>query len=151
MNISKLALVLLTAVSVSSTFSAPPIMVLTSATPRFIGIDSESCTAFLTESLPEGLVYPSSAPSFISTALAWDMLLHNAQRNVSIASFYWSMLREDVYNSSSAYQVSTGLSTARHCISVVAMSECTWETVICTLLSYLLPASHICAAPIFLS
>ncbi|VDK37857.1 unnamed protein product [Taenia asiatica] len=104
MNVSTLALVILTVVRISSTFNSPPIVVSTGAPSGFIGTDLESCTAFLTESLPEGLVYSSSAPSFISTAFAWDMLLHNAQRNVSIASFYWSMLREDVYNSSSAYQ-----------------------------------------------
>lgn len=104
MNISTLVLVFAVVVSISSTFVSPLIAVFAGATSKFAETDLESCTAFLTESLPEGLVYPSSAPSFISTAFAWDMLLYNAQENVSIASFYWSMLREDVYNSSSAYQ-----------------------------------------------
>ncbi|KAL5108595.1 5'-3 exonuclease PLD3 [Taenia crassiceps] len=104
MNVSTLVVALLAIVSISSTFSSHPIVRSIDAAPKFIGTDLESCTAFLTESLPEGLVYPSSAPIFISTAFAWELLLHNAQKNVSIASFYWSMLREDVYNSSSAYQ-----------------------------------------------
>ncbi|VUZ48242.1 unnamed protein product [Hymenolepis diminuta] len=66
--------------------------------------DLEPCSAYLVESLPEGLIYPPSSPSLISTAFAWDMLIFEAKQNISIASFYWSMLREDVYNSSSAYQ-----------------------------------------------
>ncbi|VDO12036.1 unnamed protein product [Rodentolepis nana] len=65
----------------------------------------EPCSAYLVESLPEGVIYPPSAPSLISTSFAWDLLIFKAKRNISIASFYWSMLREDVYNSSSAYQV----------------------------------------------
>ncbi|VDM31143.1 unnamed protein product [Hydatigera taeniaeformis] len=99
MSIATLALAILTVACISFTFGGAPIVMLAGATANL-----ESCTAFLAESLPEGLAYPSSAPSFISTVFAWNSLLYNARRNVSIASFYWSMLREDVYNSSSAYQ-----------------------------------------------
>nr|CDS30548.1 phospholipase d3 [Hymenolepis microstoma] len=64
----------------------------------------EPCSAYLAESLPEGVIYPPSAPSLISTSFAWDSLIFQAKHNISIASFYWTMLRDDVYNSSSAYQ-----------------------------------------------
>uniref|UniRef100_A0A5K3FU71 PLD phosphodiesterase domain-containing protein n=2 Tax=Mesocestoides corti TaxID=53468 RepID=A0A5K3FU71_MESCO len=67
-----------------------------------VGLDL--CSASLTESIPEGVIYPQGSPNHISTFLAWCMLLDLARDNVSIASFYWSMLREDVYNSTSAYQ-----------------------------------------------
>ena len=67
---------------------------------------AEPCTAFLVESIPEGLTYPPASPRHISTVFAWDMLIYNARQNISIASFYWSLLGEDICNSSSAYQVS---------------------------------------------
>lgn len=72
---------------------------------RLLRGELEPCSAYLAESIPEGLDYPSCAPSHLSTAFAWEMLIFEARKNISIASFYWSMLREDVYNSSSAYQV----------------------------------------------
>ncbi|KAM7536163.1 hypothetical protein Aperf_G00000090146 [Anoplocephala perfoliata] len=97
------ALLVLVKAVISSTGDQSPIMFSMKMGARFVSGDLEPCSAYLVESLPEGLSYPSSEPSLLSTAFAWDMLIFQAQQNLSIASFYWSMLGEDVNNSSSAY------------------------------------------------
>lgn len=70
--------------------------------------DLPSCSVEIVESIPEDVTYPSCFPTHKSTFMAWLELLNRAENNVTIASFYWSLLREDVFNSSSAYQVSRG-------------------------------------------
>lgn len=58
----------------------------------------------LVESIPEGLVYPTGSPSFISTYDAWKRLIKMANNSIDIGSFYWTLRGADFYNHSSAWQ-----------------------------------------------
>lgn len=58
----------------------------------------------MVESIPEGLVYPDGSPKFKSTFDAWSQLIDSANHSIDIGSFYWTLLRQDVYNHSSAWQ-----------------------------------------------
>lgn len=58
----------------------------------------------IVESIPEGIVYPKGSPTFMSTYEAWNDLIGLAKSSIEIGSFYWTLLREDVYNHSSAWQ-----------------------------------------------
>ena len=44
------------------------------------------------ESIPENLTYTPTAPRHASTYSSWAWLLRNAQHNVSIASYYWTLI-----------------------------------------------------------
>ena len=44
------------------------------------------------ESIPENLTYTPTAPRYASTYESWMWLLQNAQYNVSIASYYWTLI-----------------------------------------------------------
>ncbi|XP_062546616.1 5'-3' exonuclease PLD3-like [Armigeres subalbatus] len=65
---------------------------------------AEGCNIQIVESIPEGLVYPKGSPTFMSTYEAWNDLIGLAKSSIEIGSFYWTLLREDVYNHSSAWQ-----------------------------------------------
>lgn len=60
----------------------------------------------LTESIPDGLIYPEDAPKFPTTYDTWKDLISNAQSTIEIASFYWTLrLHEpDLPNSPSAQE-----------------------------------------------
>lgn len=58
----------------------------------------------LVESIPEGLLYPDGSPSFMSTFDAWQMLIAQATKTITIGSFYWSLKSDEVYNHSSSWQ-----------------------------------------------
>jgi phospholipase D3/4 len=58
----------------------------------------------LVESIPEGLVYPSGSPSFLSTYDAWKFLIKSATTSISIGSFYWTLRSSDVYKHPSSWQ-----------------------------------------------
>ncbi|XP_052827411.1 5'-3' exonuclease PLD3 [Octopus bimaculoides] len=62
------------------------------------------CMISLAESVPENLTYPPGSPSHLSTYDGIMSLIENAQHTIEIASFYWSLQAQDVYNSSSSWQ-----------------------------------------------
>lgn len=58
----------------------------------------------MVESIPDGLVYPDNSPTFMSTFDSWETLISLAHKKIEIASFYWTLRGDDVYNHSSAWQ-----------------------------------------------
>ncbi|THD24545.1 Phospholipase D family member 3 [Fasciola hepatica] len=60
------------------------------------------CQVLLVESMPQNLTYSTGAPRHASTYFAWNLLLSQATRSISIASFYWSLLAEPVFNETAA-------------------------------------------------
>ncbi|VDL90736.1 unnamed protein product [Schistocephalus solidus] len=64
------------------------------------------CSASLVESIPENLTYNRASPSHASTYFVWNLMINLARRNLTIGSYYWSLLASDVSNVSapSAYQ-----------------------------------------------
>lgn len=58
----------------------------------------------LVESMPDGLYYPDSSPSFMSTFDSWNLLLNMSTKTVDIGSFYWTLRGADFYNHSTAWQ-----------------------------------------------
>lgn len=57
----------------------------------------------LVESIPEEMNY-KFGPKFRSTFETFETLITLATSSINIASFYWTMKREEVYNHSSAWQ-----------------------------------------------
>ncbi|PAV70790.1 hypothetical protein WR25_05411 isoform D [Diploscapter pachys] len=55
----------------------------------------DTCEIVICESIPAGLVFDSKYPIFNKTTDCWLRLLNEAQNEVTIASFYWSLLVED--------------------------------------------------------
>ncbi|VDN09576.1 unnamed protein product [Dibothriocephalus latus] len=60
------------------------------------------CSASLVESIPENLTYNRGSPSHASTYFVWNLMINLARSNITIASFYWSLLADDVANTSAA-------------------------------------------------
>ncbi|CAH8477766.1 unnamed protein product [Heterobilharzia americana] len=58
----------------------------------------DKCHVFPVESIPENLTFSSGSPKYLSTYFAWKTLINSAKKNISIASFYWSLLAEAKYN-----------------------------------------------------
>lgn len=58
----------------------------------------------MVESIPDGLVYPDNSPTFMSTFDSWETLIALAHKKIEIASFYWTLRGDDIYNHSSAWQ-----------------------------------------------
>lgn len=56
----------------------------------------------LVESIPEGLVYDEDSPKFMSTFDAWNLLINEAQKNLYIGSFYWTLKSDEVINHTSS-------------------------------------------------
>uniref|UniRef100_A0A182R1C7 PLD phosphodiesterase domain-containing protein n=1 Tax=Anopheles farauti TaxID=69004 RepID=A0A182R1C7_9DIPT len=67
----------------------------------------DTCALELTESIPEGLIYPNGSPTFKSTFDAWMALIAMARETIEIGSFYWTLKGADVYNHSSAREGET--------------------------------------------
>ncbi|KAK3907420.1 5'-3' exonuclease PLD3 [Frankliniella fusca] len=63
-----------------------------------------TCRISLTESIPEGLLYPPNAPKFPSTYDVWDNLINISQNSIEIASLYWSLRGSDIYPHPSAHE-----------------------------------------------
>lgn len=63
-----------------------------------------SCSFTLVESIPENLTFPSGSPTHVSTFEGWQMLLQLAEKEIKIASFYWTLRGSDVYEDPSAWQ-----------------------------------------------
>ncbi|XP_012270908.1 phospholipase D3 isoform X2 [Orussus abietinus] len=61
----------------------------------------DSCSISLTESIPLGMAYNVSS-THLSTFDSWMQLIAAARNTVEIASFYWTMNRQDVYPDESA-------------------------------------------------
>lgn len=58
----------------------------------------------VTESLPEGIIYPPGTTPFPSTYDTWMHLISSAQHTIEIASFYWTLRKSDVYPDQSSRQ-----------------------------------------------
>ncbi|XP_017877883.1 phospholipase D3-like [Ceratina calcarata] len=72
-----------------------------------LGFDSNclnGCNLTFVETLPIGMTYADSNVSLESTYDSWIKLISLAEERIEIASFYWTMTREDVYPDDSAKQ-----------------------------------------------
>lgn len=72
------------------------------------GFDSScmnGCNLSIVETLPLGMNYTDSNVVFESTYDAWARLISLAREKIEIASFYWTLRRDDVYPDDSAKQV----------------------------------------------
>ncbi|CAH8450013.1 unnamed protein product [Schistosoma rodhaini] len=49
------------------------------------------CHVILVESIPENVTFSMGSPKHLSTYMAWGLLIDSAKKNISIASFYWSL------------------------------------------------------------
>ncbi|XP_029828363.2 5'-3' exonuclease PLD3 isoform X1 [Ixodes scapularis] len=56
----------------------------------------DSCSFTLVESIPENLTYPDGLPEHVSTFEAWKTLLEKAEKEILIASFYWTLRGSDL-------------------------------------------------------
>ncbi|CAN7995409.1 unnamed protein product, partial [Ixodes hexagonus] len=56
----------------------------------------DSCSFTLVESIPENLTYPDGSPEHVSTFEAWKLLLERAEKEIVIASFYWTLRGSDL-------------------------------------------------------
>lgn len=63
---------------------------------------TSQCQVLLVESIPQNLSYSTDSPRHASTYFAWNLLLSQANRSISIASFYWSLLAESNFNETGA-------------------------------------------------
>ncbi|XP_076750929.1 5'-3' exonuclease PLD3 [Xylocopa sonorina] len=69
------------------------------------GIDSNcmtSCNLSFVETLPVGMNYINNTVLLDTTFNAWMKLISLAREKIEIASFYWTMRREDVYSDDTA-------------------------------------------------
>ncbi|KAK3608577.1 hypothetical protein CHS0354_042566 [Potamilus streckersoni] len=65
----------------------------------------DPCVLSLVESIPENLTFPSGAPSHMSTYSGLQKLISLAQHSIEIASFYWTLLGDDLqYHDNSSWQ-----------------------------------------------
>nr|XP_031839096.1 phospholipase D3-like isoform X2 [Nomia melanderi] len=64
----------------------------------------DGCDISFVESLPVGMNYTDDDPSLRSTYDAWLKLILLAREKIEIASFYWTLRREDVYPDDTAKQ-----------------------------------------------
>lgn len=55
-----------------------------------------NCIFTLVESIPENLTYPAGSPQHVSTFAGIQGLLKQAKETIEIASYYWTMLPEDL-------------------------------------------------------
>lgn len=58
----------------------------------------------LTESIPEGLIYPEGTTPYRTTYQSWMDLISTAQSTIEIASFYWTLRKNDIYPYPSSQQ-----------------------------------------------
>ncbi|CAH8443424.1 unnamed protein product [Schistosoma turkestanicum] len=58
----------------------------------------DECNVLLVESIPENMTYSTIFPKHLSTYLAWKFLINSAEKNISIASFYWSLTVDKKFN-----------------------------------------------------
>ncbi|XP_076658422.1 5'-3' exonuclease PLD3 isoform X1 [Halictus rubicundus] len=71
------------------------------------GFDSscmDGCNLSFVESIPIGMNYTGDAPFLQSTYDSWAELISLARDRIEIASYYWTLKREDVYPDDSAKQ-----------------------------------------------
>ncbi|XP_076245485.1 5'-3' exonuclease PLD3 isoform X2 [Calliopsis andreniformis] len=71
------------------------------------GFDSScmnGCNFSFVETLPLGMNYTDNSMLFESTYDSWTRLISLAREKIEIASFYWTLRREDVYPDDSAKQ-----------------------------------------------
>ncbi|KAL3873113.1 hypothetical protein ACJMK2_036269 [Sinanodonta woodiana] len=65
----------------------------------------DHCVLSLVESIPENLTFHSGAPSHMSTYSGLQRLISLAEHSIEIASFYWTLLGDDIpFHDSSAWQ-----------------------------------------------
>lgn len=64
----------------------------------------DSCSFTLVESIPENLTFKSGSPEHMSTFEAWRTLLERAEKDIHIASFYWTLRGSDIFKDPSAWQ-----------------------------------------------
>lgn len=62
------------------------------------------CNVQLVESIPIGLDYNGSVPKTLRTFEAWQILLNSTERNLDLASSYWSLRGSDVFEHPSDWQ-----------------------------------------------
>ena len=60
----------------------------------------DRCRIQLVESIPDGLIFNSSV-SHLSTVEAWSRLIKSAKTRIDIASMYWSLRGQDLYEDES--------------------------------------------------
>lgn len=65
----------------------------------------EGCNLSFVETLPVGMNYINSTVFLDNTYNSWIKLISLARQKIEIASFYWTMKREDVYSDDTAKQV----------------------------------------------
>lgn len=63
------------------------------------------CNLSFVETLPIGMNYTNNTVFLDNTYDSWIKLISLAREKIEIASFYWTMRREDVYPDDSAKQV----------------------------------------------
>ncbi|CAH8446668.1 unnamed protein product [Schistosoma mattheei] len=56
------------------------------------------CHVILVESIPENVTFSMGSPKHLSTYMAWKLLIDSAEKNISIASFYWSLSVDKKFN-----------------------------------------------------
>ncbi|EEC05250.1 conserved hypothetical protein [Ixodes scapularis] len=61
-----------------------------------MSIEINLSTFTLVESIPENLTYPDGLPEHVSTFEAWKTLLEKAEKEILIASFYWTLRGSDL-------------------------------------------------------
>lgn len=66
---------------------------------------------YLTESIPEGLIYPKNSTVFPSTFDTWMNLISSANDTIDIASFYWTLRLNEVHVHPSSQKVFLSLIT----------------------------------------
>lgn len=64
------------------------------------------CSFSLVESIPEGHMYPPNVNTHLKTKNVWLDLIDEAQNNIEIASFYWSLRFNEDYPYNSSIEVS---------------------------------------------
>jgi len=67
----------------------------------------DHCSISLVETIPVDLNYTNNTAQHESTYDSWMDLIGMAQDTIEIASFYWTMKREDVYPDNSAKMVNS--------------------------------------------
>lgn len=65
------------------------------------------CHVVLVESIPENVTFSMGSPKHLSTYMAWKLLIDSAEKNISIASFYWSLSVDKKFNFTATEQVIT--------------------------------------------
>lgn len=84
----------------------------------------DHCSISLVETIPVGLNYNNNTAQHETIYDSWMDLIGMAQNTIEIASFYWTMRREDVYPDDSAKMVNMCDVIQYSTVDIVRLTNC---------------------------